>query len=229
MGAQTSPKSTRSRSGGDDRRLLAAPTSQLHPYQYTRLTGASGEFYVAAELTRRLWAASVTPQGVERTDVLAQHLETRKVLAIQVKTSHSDHFHMSKKLEEPTDTEYEWIILVSLRSDGERPEFYVVPRNVIAALMWVGRYRWLAAPSRSGRPHKDARPVVVADRVKQYHERWSWLHKPTSEIPYCLPDWFYGPDGVDKYGLPPGHPESPSSVRGNRAIERVMISTVESS
>jgi hypothetical protein len=54
--------------------------------KYTALTGAAGEYYVAAELSRRGWAASITPKGVERNDVLAQHVETRAVVAIQVKT-----------------------------------------------------------------------------------------------------------------------------------------------
>jgi hypothetical protein len=52
-----------------------------------QLTGAAGEYFVAAELSRRGWAASVTPKGVERTDVLAQHVDTGAVVALQVKTT----------------------------------------------------------------------------------------------------------------------------------------------
>lgn len=85
---------------------------------------------MAAELTRRLWMASVTPQ---RADVLAQHLETKEVVAIQVKTAgRGNQFRLSKKLEEPTAVENEWVVLVSLQAKGERPVFYVMPRNVPA-------------------------------------------------------------------------------------------------
>ena len=163
---------------------------------------------MAAELTRRLWAASVTPQGVERTDVLAQHLETRKVIAIQVKTARpGNHFRLSNKLEVPTDADNERVILVSLMNEDERPDFYVIPRNVVAALIWVDHRRWLAQPSRTGKPHVDSEQRNISpDQVPEYKDRWEWLHRPTTEIPYFLPDWFYPGAARRAFGLPANHP-----------------------
>jgi hypothetical protein len=37
----------------------------------TALTGAAGEYFVAGELSRHRWAASITPRNADRTDVLA--------------------------------------------------------------------------------------------------------------------------------------------------------------
>ena len=77
--------------------------------KFTALTGAAGEYYVAAELSRRGWAASITPRGVERTDVLAQHLESKTVVAIQVKTmALGNRFRLGAKNEEPTTATNEW-------------------------------------------------------------------------------------------------------------------------
>lgn len=187
---------------------MAAQEGQLEPRRYTRLTGATGEFHVAAELSRRLWMASITPQGVERTDVLAQHLATRQVIALQVKTAGAgNQFRLGRKLEEPTREENEWVVLVSLQAENERPAFYIIPRNVVAAFIWVDHRRWLAQPARSGRPHKDTdQRSIRPPQVSEYRDRWEWLHEPASSIPYHLPDWFYDASRDDHFGLPPGHP-----------------------
>ena len=184
----------------------ATPTGQMGRSRYTRLTGASGEFYVAAELTRRLWMASVTPQGVERTDVLAQHLETRRVIAVQVKTAGpGNHFRANKKLEEPTRADNEWLALVNLRDELERPDLYIVPRNVIAALIWVEHRLWLLEPGRSGRPHKDSDQRNIQPKaVTAYKDRWDLLETSAHAVGYMLPDWFF--EGVESVGLPEEHP-----------------------
>ena len=53
----------------------------------TGLTGAAGEYYVAAELSRRSWLATVTIKNSPGTDVLAQRLDRRRLVAIQTKCS----------------------------------------------------------------------------------------------------------------------------------------------
>jgi hypothetical protein len=185
--------------------VLPVSADELKPYQYTRLTGASGEFYVAAELTRRLWLASVTPEGVERTDVLAQHLETRAIIAIQVKTSRGTNFQLNAKLETPTKASNEWIIFVALGQEGERPTFYLMPRNLVAGLIWVDHRRWLGKPGKDGRPHKDTDRRNIRDwYIEAYRERWDLLQKPTGRVAPHLPDWWW--DEKQHHGLPEGHP-----------------------
>ena len=53
-------------------------------------------------------------------------------------------------------------MLVSLNAVGVRPDFYVVPRDHLAAVVWIGYRAWLAAPGRGGRRsgRRDLLPVV---------------------------------------------------------------------
>jgi hypothetical protein len=102
-------RACRSRASEDDLRsarrmpIIGRMTEFYAGRRYTALTGAAGEYYVAAELSRRGWAASITPKGVERNDVLAQHLDTQAVVVMQVKTSAVGRsFRLSEKNERPT-------------------------------------------------------------------------------------------------------------------------------
>jgi hypothetical protein len=53
----------------------------------TTLAGAAGEYFVAAELSRRGWLATVTIKNSPDIDVLACHAEHRdRQITVQVKT-----------------------------------------------------------------------------------------------------------------------------------------------
>lgn len=174
----------------------------------TQLTGAAGEYLVAAALSQQGWAASITPKGVQRSDVLAQHVETQRVVAIQVKTARSGgSFRLNEKLEKPTTADNEWIVFVALREGEAGPvEYYVVPRNLISALIFVDHRRWLATPGRNGQPHKDnPQRNTNADQLAGYRDAWHLLDGSSHDVPYDqLPDWFAA--GVTQFGLPPEHP-----------------------
>ena len=85
------------------------------------LVGAAGEYYVAAELSRRDWLATVTIKNSPGTDVLAQRLDRRRIVAIQTKTaSPGSHFRLNVKDEAPGERDNEGYVRVSLRGDDER-------------------------------------------------------------------------------------------------------------
>jgi hypothetical protein len=174
--------------------------------RYTALTSAAGEYYVAAELSRRGWAASITPKGVERNDVLAQHVETQAIVAIQVKTwARGRGFTLSETNERPTSATNEWYALVRLSETNGRPTFYLVPRNTIAAHLYVDHRLWLATPGRKGQPHKDTRRrAVPPEDVEPYREGWDRLLEPTTAVPYFLPERIYA--GLAEHALPNDHP-----------------------
>ena len=50
-------------------------------------SGIAGEFYVAAELTKRGYVASLTSKNTKAIDLLASNEDGSKVVSIQVKTS----------------------------------------------------------------------------------------------------------------------------------------------
>jgi hypothetical protein len=169
----------------------------------TPLIGATGEYYAAAIPSHAGWVASITPRNADRTDVLAQHVEDGTVVAIQVKTSSgAPQFRMSRKDEETVAGAVEWYVGVRLTAFDERPVFYVVPRIVVSALLYLDHRHFLAQPGQDGRPHKDT-PQRRVD-VEVWRESWTAL---TLE-PYArLPIWTYA--AYQAYGLPRDHPLQP--------------------
>ena len=106
---------------------------------------------------QRGWVPSITPRGIERTDILAQHSATGQVVALQVKTANlGNAFRLGPKNEEPARQWNEWYVFVALAEVGKRPRFFIVPTNVVAGLLYVGHRVWLAGTKRDGTPRKDS-------------------------------------------------------------------------
>jgi hypothetical protein len=150
-----------------------------------QLTGAAGEFFVAAELARRGWAPSVTPKGVERTDVLAQHLETKRVVALQVKaTTTGTAFTLGEKDETVSEAENEWYVLVGLTASNDLPTYYVLPRNHVATLIYVHHRVWLTQSARNGQPHRDnPRRAINSRNLAEGEGAWDRLQHATTAVP----------------------------------------------
>jgi hypothetical protein len=128
----------------------------------TQLTGSAGEFFVAGELARRNWVPSITPRGIERTDILAQHSETARVIAVQVKTANpGSDFLLSPKAERPAQEWNQWYIFLALGPLDARPRYFIVPTNAVAALVYVGHYAWLRGTKRDGTPRKGLQQARV--------------------------------------------------------------------
>lgn len=169
-----------------------------------QLTGAAGEFFVAAELSRRGWAANVTPRGVERTDVLAQHPETGDVVALQVKTTTTTgtSFTLGEKDETPTHTINEWYALVGLGAADSLPDYYLLPRNHVAVLLYVHHFVWRRESAKDGTPHRDTlRRNISAKNITHAKDAWAQLERPTPEIPLVLSPFYQAifdkPSGVN--------------------------------
>ncbi len=176
---------------------MAIPTSR---------TGAAGEFYVAAQLSQRGWDASILLGNAPRNDILAQH-ESGVTISVQSKAANGGgDFQVGLKGEvvSPKDAR-EWFVFVSLPTADVRPEFFVIPRNVIAAFAWCGYQTWIRGESRSGRPHQANSMRNLRQRdLAAYRERWDDLLEPPDTIPY----WFRGGfwEWTADVGLPPRHP-----------------------
>src|SRR4051794_2804505 len=108
------------------------------------LTGAAGEYFVAAELSRRGWLATVTIKNAPRTDVLARRLDSPRLIAIQSKTSASgnQNVRLSERDEAPALGD-EWFVCVALGDPDALPTYYVVPRDVIAERIYSDHREWL--------------------------------------------------------------------------------------
>jgi hypothetical protein len=176
----------------------------------TGLVGAAGEYFVAAELSRRNWLATVTIKNAPGTDVLAQHAETGRVIAIQTKTTLSgDAFMLSQKDEAATTETNQFFVLVRMDDLVGRPRFWIMPRNHVAAYLWVSHRRWLGTPARGGRQRQDSSMrTIVQNDLGTYFEAWESLEHPTTEVEYVLPDWVREWAARPEVGLPAGHPDA---------------------
>jgi hypothetical protein len=161
----------------------------------TGMTGVAGEYYVAAELSRRGWLATVTIKNAPGTDVLAQRVDTRWVVAVQTKTSRAgDKFALKgpKTIDEPervaderlSTAENEWYAFVGLKEEGERPDFYVVPRNVVAGMIYLNHRDWLRKPGRLRARNDGSMRYLQSAEVVGYLDRWDLLDSASSEVPF---------------------------------------------
>lgn len=172
----------------------------------TSRTGAAGAFHTAAQLAQRGWDASLTLGNAPRTDIVAQHADGQRLIAVQCKASLTSSFLLSKSCEAASPPgRDEWFVLIALRDPGSRPDFYVVPRDVMSACVFVGHHAWLAGSSKAGVPHKDSSTRnVMAGTLSVYRERWELLDGPAADVPCWLPDWVF--DWTPRVGLPDEHP-----------------------
>ena len=132
--------------------------------------GISGEFLVA-KLSRLGYVASLTLRNTRGIDILASNRDATKSVGIQVKTSQgkTPDWMLNKKAEVEL-AENLFYVFVCLPTDGF-PQFYVVPRDVVARYVHETHEAWrLAAP---GRPDTDIRHFK--DPEGTHKDRWDRL------------------------------------------------------
>jgi hypothetical protein len=100
------------------------------------LAGVAGEYFVAGELSRRGYVASITLRNTRGIDILASNADATRSVGIQVKAKQVARagWILNKKSEEAPDGELAdnlFYVFVSLNGLGA-PSYYVVPRSVVA-------------------------------------------------------------------------------------------------
>lgn len=177
-----------------------------------KLTGSAGEHFVCSQLAQLGWAASLTRDGLERTDILAVHSDTREMIEVQVKTmtwNRKPMWALGQRGTIPAVSDREWYVLVLLpREITDRPRCWVVPRNHVAAGTWIAHMNWLTDPAAE--PGKRNAGIGSAragiDVWSAYAEEWELLHDSAYQAPVLLPQWMRRAAVKDRVGLPDGHP-----------------------
>jgi hypothetical protein len=144
----------------------------------TGLSGVAGEYFVAAELSRRGYIASITLRNTRGIDILASDADATKSVGIQVKTNQSDgnEWMLNQKIEAEASSKSKNLFFVFVRLHGlETPEYYIVPRKVVIKFASENHQRWLATPGRKGQPHQDTPMRKFADPTNKYKDRWDLL------------------------------------------------------
>jgi hypothetical protein len=141
----------------------------------TGLSGVAGEYFVAAELSRRGFIASITLRSARGIDILVAHPNGSRFLGIQVKTN--QHSQRSWPLHEKVETTSRpdlFFVFVNLNGSGE-PSYHVVPSFVVAEYCRSRHAAWLARPGKGGRPHRDNPVREFKDVEGQYLSAWGLL------------------------------------------------------
>jgi hypothetical protein len=140
------------------------------------LVGVAGEYYVAAELSRKGYVASITLRNTRGIDIVVSNEDGNKTVNIQVKTKREgiSDWIMSKKAEDIRDKNM-FYVFVSLIKEEKRTEFHIVPSIIVSDYVTKEHSDWLKAPGRNGRMHNDTNMRIFADLEKKYLERWDLL------------------------------------------------------
>lgn len=142
--------------------------------------GIAGEFFVAAELTRRGYVASLTSKNTKAIDILASNKDGSKSVAVQVKTSNNKRINkwvMTESVEKVSSDNL-FYVLVNM-NEGEMPNYFIVPSTVVASKMKEGYKLWLNTPGKNGQKHNPTtmRTFLFSseEEMLQYKNAWNLL------------------------------------------------------
>ena len=140
------------------------------------LAGVSGEYFVAAELTRRGYVCSVTLKNTKGIDILVCNEDATKTLGIQVKTNQKNRTEwvLNEKSEKLTD-ENIFYVFVKLWKIEELPEFFIVPSKIVSESIKLDHYTWLSEIGKKGQKRNDNSLRKFKDYNKEYLNRWDLL------------------------------------------------------
>src|ERR1700690_3406537 len=129
----------------------------------TTLTGISGEYFVAAELSRREFTAGGTLRNTGGVDILASHPRRKNPATIQVKTIQKGRskWLLSSSDEEPKGNNH-YYVFVALIGRDDPPEYYIVEGNKVSKQIATGHLKWLKNKRRDGRKHKNT-------NIREFH------------------------------------------------------------
>ncbi len=142
----------------------------------TILAGVSGEYFVAAELSRKGYIASITLRNTKGVDILCSNFNVTKTIGIQVKTNSglNRNWMLNKKAEEYFADSL-FYVFVNLNNGQKHPDFFIVPSKIIAKYTKEGHANWLKTPGKKGQKHKDTSLRKFDDSKEEYLNRWDLL------------------------------------------------------
>jgi len=140
------------------------------------LAGVSGEYFVAAELSRRGFIASISLRNTRGIDILVTNQEGSKSFTIQCKTSQKKNkkWVLSDK-SETFFSENHFYVFVSLGNLEEQPDFHIVPSKVVAETISKSHREWLNSLGKSGQKRNDSSMRNFLDKDDIYLGRWELL------------------------------------------------------
>ena len=141
-----------------------------------QLAGVAGEYFVAAELSRRGYIASISLRNARGIDILATNAEASRSVTIQCKTSQvSKTSWMLNDKCESFASENQYYVFVVLGGPLERPRYHIVPSRTVATYIYEGHRNWRKTTGVRGQPRVDTPMRKFDDIESEYLERWDLL------------------------------------------------------
>lgn len=131
-----------------------------------QLTGMTGAFLVAAQLSARKLIASTTSRGAAGADILVTDTECRVAFSIQVKTnSKAASFWLLGNKQPPKGSDshvYAFVNLITDASGDITGDYYLVPSSIVCKIAEHGGDKW---------------PVysVAKSKIERYRNAWAIL------------------------------------------------------
>ena len=140
------------------------------------LSGVSGEYFVAAELSRKGYIASITLRNTKGVDILASNSDASRSVAIQVKTNQgSKRYWIMNNKAERFHSENHFYIFVNLNGMSDPPKYYIVPSKIVAEYVISSHANWLANPGKNGKKRSDSTMRKFYDNEEKFLNRWDLL------------------------------------------------------
>lgn len=143
----------------------------------TVLSGVSGEYYVAAELSKRGYVASITLRNTRGIDILCTNEETYKAVNIQVKTYQGSKrsWILNEKAEEEKNKNL-FYVFVCLNDGIKHPDFFIVPSEIVAKTVHDDHKQYISTPGKKGQQRKGGSVRNFLDLEEKYLNRWNLLN-----------------------------------------------------
>jgi len=146
-----------------------------HKLLHSGLSGVAGEYFVAGELSRRGFIASVTLGNAQGFDILATKPDGTNIVGLQVKTNQHSlrKWPVSYKVESSARSDL-YFVFVNLNGINQ-PSYHIVLSAVVAEHCRTNHATWLATLGKGGRPHKDNPIRTFTDSDGLYLGKWEIL------------------------------------------------------
>ena len=140
-----------------------------------QLCGVAGEYYVAAELSRRGYLAAITLRNSEGVDILVSNPEGNKLLSIQVKaTQNKRKWILNQKVENEKSENKYFVFVNILENINSQPEYFIVSSINLAKNIFNGHRGWLANPGKNGKIRNDSNVRQFDPKYFNENELLSW-------------------------------------------------------
>jgi hypothetical protein len=142
-------------------------------------TGRAGEYFVAAELSRRGAYAVTFAGNMPRIDILASNLDRSRTVSLQAKTRRVGTWQTSidegERCRRKEDETHFWIF-VDLVDPPAPSEYYIVPSWWIRQNIYQAHRAYLARQGgvRAVNPSSKHHSIIVS-RIRQWKDRWDPL------------------------------------------------------